>query len=129
MLALTPNAAQAVEAIVAQPDAPEGAVLRITSEPSVEGSEPIRDLRLAVVDAPEEDDLQVQGLALAVEPDTADFLEDKVLDADISAGNVQFSLYAQAPDMALPAEDEADEDEAARAEDAAQARQNGRPER
>lgn len=100
MLALTPNAAQAVQAIVSQPEAPEGAVLRISSEegqPDPSGEE-TRDLQLAVVDGPEEDDVQVQGVAISVERETLGFLDDKVLDAEISEGGVRFRLYLQPPE-------------------------------
>ena len=98
MLALTPTAAEAIQTIVNQSDAPEGAVLRITSEEAGgdEGAE-VRDLQLAVVESPEEEDLQVQGLPVSVEPDTIDFLDDKVLDAEVDEGNVKFSLYLQPP--------------------------------
>jgi Fe-S cluster assembly iron-binding protein IscA len=100
MLALTPTAAEAVEAIVAQPEAPEGAVLRITSEegdPDPSGEE-TRDLQLAVVEGPAEDDVRVQGIAISVEPETLGFLDDKVLDAEISEGGVRFRLYLQPPE-------------------------------
>jgi Fe-S cluster assembly iron-binding protein IscA len=96
MLALTPNAAEAVEAIVSQPEAPDGAVMRITSEESAgEDGAPMRDLQLALVEEPQEGDVVVQGMAISIEPDTIDFLDDKVLDAEFSDEGVQFSLYLQ----------------------------------
>jgi Fe-S cluster assembly iron-binding protein IscA len=104
MLALTPTAAEAVEAIVTQPEAPEGAVLRISSEegePDPTGEE-TRDLQLAVVDAPDDDDVRVEGIAISVEPETLSFLDDKVLDAEISDGGVRFRLYMQPPEGIEP---------------------------
>lgn len=100
MLALTPTAAEAVEAIVTQPEAPEGAVLRISSEEGEPdaGGEETRDLQLSIVDAPAEDDVRVQGIAISVEPETLGFLDDKVLDAEISDGGVRFRLYLQPPE-------------------------------
>lgn len=100
MLALTPTAAEVVEAIVSQPEAPDGAVLRISSEegePDPAGDE-TRDLQLAVVEAPEDEDVRVQGVAISVEPGTLDFLDDKVLDAEVSDDGVRFRLYLQPPE-------------------------------
>lgn len=96
MLALTRNAAEAVEAIVTQPEAPDGAVLRITSDqsPSLNGAD-ARDLQMYVVEAPEAEDVKVQGIAISVEPETVHYLDDKVLDAEFDDGGVKFSLYLQ----------------------------------
>ncbi len=102
MLALTPTAADAVEAIVTQPDAPDDAVLRVTTVTRHEnGDGPTQDLQLSVVDSAEDGDTVVDGLAMAVDPQTATFLDDKVLDADVRDGQVTFSLYLQ-PEGGLP---------------------------
>lgn len=96
MLALTPKAAEAVNAIVTQPEAPEGAVMRISSEEAeANDGVPSRDLQLSLVEQPEEGDVVVQGIAISIEPDTIDFLDDKVLDAEFSDEGVQFNLYLQ----------------------------------
>lgn len=103
MLAMTRTAAEAVEAIVSQAEVPETAVLRIAAGESRDnGSGPVPELQLALVEQPEIDDLVVEDMRISVEPSTAEFLDDKVLDAEIDERGVRFSLYAQ------PATDESD---------------------
>jgi hypothetical protein len=99
MLALTPSAAEMVNAIVTQGDLPVTAGVRITSE-AVEartnGAGSPRDVRLSVVDEPEAGDEVVDGAPVYVEPGpTADLLDDKVLDAELSGEEVQFRLVGQ----------------------------------
>jgi iron-sulfur cluster assembly protein len=106
MLTLTQEAAQAVETIVTQSEAPEDAVMRITGGAAQSnGTGPAQELQLSVVEGPEPDDVVVQGLPMAVEPTTIEFLDDKVLDAEVVEGGVQFKLYQQ-PEEGLPEEDE-----------------------
>jgi iron-sulfur cluster assembly protein len=99
MLALTPTAAEVVNAIVSQEGLPDTAGMRITSEsadPSANGSGPGRDVRLSVVDRPAADDEVIDGAPIYVESGyTAELLEDKVLDADVSGEEVHFRLVAQ----------------------------------
>jgi Fe-S cluster assembly iron-binding protein IscA len=111
MLALTENAEQAVEAIVSQPETPDGAVLRLSATDSRHnGTDPAGDLQLAVVDGPEEGDAILEGVAISVEPDTVDYLDDKVLDAEIAEGNVRFSLYLQRAEPAGPGDGSLEDD-------------------
>lgn len=99
MLAMTQTAAEAVEAIVTQPEVPETAVLRIVAgEARDNGNGPTRELQLALVEEPEGGDLLVEDLRISLEPSTAEFLDDKVLDAEIDEQGVRFSLYAQPDD-------------------------------
>jgi hypothetical protein len=99
MLALTPTATEVVESIVANKDLPETAGLRITSSETHIGSNgdaPQRDLRLTVVEEPELTDEHIDGTPLYVESgETAEMLDDKVLDADVSGEEVRFSLIQQ----------------------------------
>jgi Fe-S cluster assembly iron-binding protein IscA len=100
MLSLTPTAAEVVEAIVGQEeDLPETAGMRITSEasgPSANGSGPQRDVRFSVVEAPRAEDEVVEGARVYVESgETAELLDDKVLDADLSGEDVRFRLVPQ----------------------------------
>jgi iron-sulfur cluster assembly protein len=99
MLALTPNAAEVVDSLVSSEDLPETAGLRITSEESLggpEGNQIQRDLRLSVVEQPEAGDELVEGTQIFLEPgETAELLDDKVLDADVQGTEVRFSLMAQ----------------------------------
>jgi iron-sulfur cluster assembly protein len=87
MLTVTPNAAAVIEQITSQPEIPEGAGLRIATQP--EG------FTLAVTPAPEGDDqvLEEEGARLFLDAPAATALDDKTLDAQVDAGgNVQFLL-------------------------------------
>jgi iron-sulfur cluster assembly protein len=100
MLALTPTAAEVVDSIVSQQELPDTAGLRITSEEgdaNADGAGSQRDLRLSVVEQPEDGDALVAGTQVYVEPgETAELLEDKVLDADVEGNEVRFSIAQQA---------------------------------
>jgi Fe-S cluster assembly iron-binding protein IscA len=101
MLALTPTAAEVVDSIVSQQELPDTAGLRITSEeggaPAEDSAGSQRDLRLAVVEQPEAGDALVAGTQVYVEPgETAELLEDKVLDAEVEGNEVRFSIAQQA---------------------------------
>jgi iron-sulfur cluster assembly protein len=103
MLALTPNAAEVVNAIVSQEGLPESAGMRITSEEGEsrpDGSAPTRDLRLSVVEGPEADDEVIEGAPIYVESGpTAELLDNKVLDADVRGQEVQFRVVGQPDDQ------------------------------
>jgi iron-sulfur cluster assembly protein len=96
MLALTPNAVEAVEAIIAQSDVPDGAAVRITAHSgSMNGTGPQMALLLDVVTDPDPDDAVVEGTPLYVDSATADVLADKVLDAEIEDERVKFTVHPQ----------------------------------
>jgi iron-sulfur cluster assembly protein len=99
MLALTPTATEVVESIVSNDELPETAGLRITSEENPAAGNthgPRRDLRLAIVEEPQTGDELIEGTQIYVEPgETADLLDDKVLDAEVSGEEVRFSLLQQ----------------------------------
>ncbi len=94
MLALTQNAAEAVQSMIDQPDVPESAVVRITAAGEGLDAESA-ELQLALVEEPEESDVLVEGMPISVERETVALLEDKVLDAEIADGAVTFSLFLQ----------------------------------
>jgi Fe-S cluster assembly iron-binding protein IscA len=97
MLLLTEDAAAAVRNIVSSANMGDEAGLRITQE-VVEDDEgnPRTDLRLSVVAAPQEGDDVLEGAHVFVDPGAAEFLDDKLLDADIVDDDVRFSLDIQA---------------------------------
>jgi len=96
MLAMTRSAADAVEAIVGQPEVPESAVLRIVAgEAQEDGAGAQQELTMALVAEPEDGDLVVEDVAISLDPSSAEFLEDKVLDAEVDDEGVRFKLYAQ----------------------------------
>ena len=98
MFAITEDAAAAIKGIVGAPGLPEGAGLRITQEQHAEADGEARrtDLRLSVVAEPEEGDEVLADERIFLAPETASFLDDKLLDADIVDDEVQFSLDIQA---------------------------------
>jgi len=97
VLAISEDAAAAIRGIVGAPGVPEGAGLRITRELNTDPSgEPRTDLRLSVVAAPEDGDEVLAEERVFIDPDAADLLDDKMLDADVVGDDVRFSLDVQA---------------------------------
>ena len=97
MLAITEDAATAIDSIVTSSGLPEGAGLRITQEVNAqEGAEARTDLRLSVVESAEEGDQVLEDVRIFLEPQAADFLDNKLLDADVDGDEVRFSLDVQA---------------------------------
>ena len=98
MLAITEDAAAAIKGIVSSPGVPDGAGLRITQELGTEadGETPRTDLRLSVVAGPQEGDEVLEAERVFVDPQAAELLGDKLLDADIVDDEVRFSLDHQA---------------------------------
>ena len=86
MLAMTQEAADAVETIVSRPEVPDSAVIRIAAG---EG------LDLELVSAPQASDLVVTDVRIAVEPGSLAYLDDKLLDAEVDGTTVEFRLYDQ----------------------------------
>jgi Fe-S cluster assembly iron-binding protein IscA len=94
VLTLTPTAAEAVRRLVgsAPIEAAEG--LRIApGQATAEGT----SLELSIVDGPEMDDKEVLegGAHVFLEPEVAEFMEDKVLDAVLEESGVRFSIRDQ----------------------------------
>ena len=86
MLTLTDNALTAVRTLTQDPEAPEGAGLRIT--PGTEGLE-----RILVADPVPGDALIDDGGArVYVEPEAAELLKEQTLDAQVEDGQVSFFL-------------------------------------
>lgn len=97
MLAITEDAATAIDSILASSGMPDGAGLRITQEVSTEsGGEPRTDLRLSLVESAEEGDEVLEDVRIFLDPEAADFLDNKLLDADVEGEDVRFSLDVQA---------------------------------
>ncbi len=92
MLAISDSAAEAIRGLVATPDVPDGAGLRITTPPTGESS-----FELSLAGTPAEDDevVEEQGAQVFLEPSAAALLEDKRLEAQVEAGQVTFAIAAQ----------------------------------
>jgi iron-sulfur cluster assembly protein len=97
VLALTEDAAAAINRIISSAGLGPEAGLRITSEQVDDGSGASRtDLRLAVVAAPEEGDDVLEGEHVFVDPAASGLLDNRLLDADMVEGEIRFSLDVQA---------------------------------
>lgn len=96
MLTVTTAAAQAIQAILDSDSAPDGAVFRISSQ-APDGGEPGTGIMVSIADsAPAEDQVIDAGeVEVWLEPQAAEILDDKQLDATVSEGQVQFSLSGQ----------------------------------
>jgi iron-sulfur cluster assembly protein len=96
VLAITPDAAEAISGILSARELPEGAGMRITSEAAEDESGATRiELRLSAAEQPEEGDQVVEGGPVFIESEAVSFLDDKLLDADASGNEVNFSLRGQ----------------------------------
>lgn len=91
MLTLSDSAATEIRNLVAQPDVPDDAGVRIAS--TADGA-----LTLALAGAPADGDAVVEnaGARIFLEPEAGELLADQQLDAGVDeAGQVQFSLALQ----------------------------------
>jgi iron-sulfur cluster assembly protein len=93
MLAISENEAEAIRGLVAAPEVPDSAGLRITAPPTGETS-----FELSVAATPAEDDqvVEEQGAQVFLEPSAAALLENKRLDAQVEAGQIMFAIAQQA---------------------------------
>ena len=93
MLTITDTAAEAIRGIVAAPEIPEGAGLRIATQPAAGAAA----LEVTVAEHPAETDQVVSeaGARVFVEADAIPLLDDKELDAQIEGTRVGFTLGEQ----------------------------------
>lgn len=94
MLTLTTNAAEAIKELVGTAEAPEGAGLRIASEPVGE-SEATLELELTEGPASGDEVLEHEGANVYLEAQAAAYLNDKVLDAEVEGEAVRFKIGEQ----------------------------------
>jgi Fe-S cluster assembly iron-binding protein IscA len=94
VLTLTDTAAEAIRGIVAAPELPDGAGLRIATQA---GSGEVSALEVSVAETPAETDQVVDesGARVFVEADAVPLLDDKLLDAQIDGTRVGFMLSEQ----------------------------------
>ena len=94
MLTLTPTAAEAVRRLVDSAPTETAEGLRIApGQATAAGT----SLEITIVDGPELDDQEVleAGAHVFLEPEVAEFMEDKVLDAELEETGVRFSIRDQ----------------------------------
>jgi iron-sulfur cluster assembly protein len=91
MLTITDTAAEAIKGIVASPQVPEGAGLRIATRPESPAGGAF-EVTVAPVPAEEDQVVEESGAQVFLEPRAAEVLDDKVLDAEIEGGEVRFAV-------------------------------------
>ena len=93
MLTLTENARTIVKDITRQPGLPDTAGLRISSE---EAEEPTFAVSAAEAPEPGDQTIEQDGATVYLDPNAAEMLDDKVLDAAVDQqGKVEFALGVQ----------------------------------
>lgn len=93
MLTLTENASAIVNEITSQPGLAETAGLRITTENT---PEPAFAVSAAQQGEPGDAVVEQNGATIYLDPNAAELLDDKVLDAAVDpSGKVEFALAAQ----------------------------------
>jgi iron-sulfur cluster assembly protein len=96
MLTLTPGATQAIEQLLEPPEIPEGAGVRIASSAATSDSASPAPgaLQLTVAEEPETSDevIDQAGARVFLEQTVAEFLDDKLLDAEVVDERVRFTL-------------------------------------
>jgi iron-sulfur cluster assembly protein len=97
VLTITPEASHAIRGILDASDAPEGSMFRISPQQE-DGAAPGPSLIVSVTDDPPADDqiVEAEEIAVAVEPTAAVMLDDKKLDATVVDGQINFSIAEQA---------------------------------
>jgi Fe-S cluster assembly iron-binding protein IscA len=95
MLSITPVASAVLASLLATPDVPDGAVVRLAAEVDRSG-EPAIGITI-VTDAEAGDELieSPTGLDVFVDPDTAGAVDDQQLDVEIHDDGITFSLERQ----------------------------------
>jgi iron-sulfur cluster assembly protein len=99
MLTITTEAVQVIGAIVASSPIPQGGV-KISAKP-VNDTE--SRLELSIVEGPTESDsvIEEEGTKVFLEETVSDYLDDKVLDAQMDEGQVRFTIQDKGPEQPL----------------------------
>ena len=97
MLTLTDTAAEVVRSLVNQSPTPDSGGLRIAA--SADGIEGVA-LELSLVGEPEATDetIEQSGATVYLDPDAAELLDDKLLDAQVAEDHVTFVLREEDDD-------------------------------
>ena len=92
MLTLTPTAAEVVRTLVEQSPAPQSGGLRIAA--STAATDGGVELELALVEEPEalDETVEQEGATVYLDPEAAELLDDKLLDAQVAEDHVTFML-------------------------------------
>ena len=99
MLTITPNAAQTIEWILASPEIPDGAGIRIAPTGEAMNGGSGGQLALSVAEEPDATDqvIEQEGARLFVQEAVAGYLDDMSLDANVVDDQVRFMIGGPAP--------------------------------
>jgi iron-sulfur cluster assembly protein len=91
VLTLTTTAAEVVRTLVEQSAAPDSGGLRIAASANTDESV---ELELALVEEPEalDETVEQEGATVYLDPEAAELLDDKLLDAQVAEDHVTFML-------------------------------------
>jgi Fe-S cluster assembly iron-binding protein IscA len=103
VLTLTPNATETIERILASPELPDGAGIRITPSTQAMDGASGGNLKLVVAEEPSDGDqvIDEHGARVFVQDSVADYLDDMLLDAGIVDEQIHFMLAAHPSDASL----------------------------
>ena len=94
MLTITPDAEQALDAVVTAQGAPDGAGVRISQGVGADG-QPGIGLALAAEPAPGDEVVEDANVPVFLAPGVAELLDDKVLDAHVEGDSIAFEIGQQ----------------------------------
>ena len=104
MLTLTDNAAEVIRNLTAQPGLPDETGLRISTDAQGANGDGA-GFRLALSQGPDQGDevIEARQARVFVQPDAAQVLDDKMLDAEVNEqGEVAFLVVPQPPLSQMP---------------------------
>jgi iron-sulfur cluster assembly protein len=98
MLALTTEAQEAIEDLLSASSIPDSAGVRIAPRVDLNGAS-LGQLEVKVATVPAEADQVIDegGARVFVDESATDFLDDKVLDANVSGEELRFAIAEQTP--------------------------------
>jgi iron-sulfur cluster assembly protein len=96
MLALTTEAQEAIEGLLSASSTPPSAGVRI-APPADAGAPGSGELQITVAKVPAEADqvIDAHGARVFVDEAAVEFLDDKILDANISGNEIRFAIAEQ----------------------------------
>jgi iron-sulfur cluster assembly protein len=96
MLAITKEAAAAVDGIVTARESPDEVGIRMTLAPvEADGEGAQAEVQMNLVPGPEAGDAVLEEAPVYLEPAAAEALDDKLLDAEIAGDRVRFAVREQ----------------------------------
>jgi iron-sulfur cluster assembly protein len=97
MLAITKEAAAAVDGIVASRDSPDESGIRLSLAPAAQdGGGAQAEIQMNLAPGPESGDEVLDEAPVYLEPAAADALDDKLLDAEVHGDRVRFAVREKA---------------------------------